>query len=297
MEAEPLPLIVIVGPTGAGKTALALERAAALGSEIVSADSVQVYRGLDIGSAKPTLAERAAVPHHLIDLWEPTVQANAGAWVDAAIPVIAAIHARGRVPIICGGTGLYVRALLEGLAPIPDVPPEIQASVRARLASEGSPALHAELALSDPDAAARLAPNDGQRVSRALEVVIASGEPLSVFHARHREARAALSPRYAATLVGVFPDFSVLEQRIAARAQRMIADGLVDEVRGLLAAGVPARAAGLRTMGYREVVDHLTVAPQPLAALTSALASAHRRYAKRQLTWWRDTRFDERLGA
>ncbi len=293
--AEPLPLIVILGPTGAGKTALAMQRAAALDSEIVSADSVQVYRGLDIGSAKPTAAERIHVHHHLIDLWEPTEQANAGAWVALAIKVIAALHARGRVPVVCGGTGLYVRALLDGLAPIPDVPQAIHDSVRARLAVEGAAALHAELAKRDPPAAALLAPNDGQRVARALEVMIATGEPLSAFHARHRAERATSTTRYATTLVGVFPERAVLEQRIAERARRMVASGLVDEVRALLTAGLSPDAAGLKTMGYREVVAHLTVAPRTTDALVTALALAHRRYAKRQLTWWRDTLFTERV--
>lgn len=293
---EPLPLLVIVGPTGAGKSALALERAAALGSEIISADSVQVYRGLDIGSAKPTLAERAAVPHHLIDLWDPTVQANAGAWLSEAVAVIERLHARGRVPVVCGGTGLYVRALLEGLAPIPDVPAAIAHALRARLAAEGAPALHAELGQRDPEAAAALSQNDGQRITRALEVIAATGEPLSRFHARHREARAIGTMRYSATLIGVFPERAVLERRIAQRARRMIDDGLVDEVARLLAQGVPPDAAGLKTMGYREVVAHLTVRPQPGDALVTALALAHRRYSKRQLTWWRDTTFGERIG-
>lgn len=291
--AEPLPIIVIVGPTAAGKTVLALARAAQLGGEIISADSVQVYRGLDIGSAKPTAAERAAVVHHLVDVCDPADQINAGAWVAAAEPIIADLHARGRVPIVAGGTGLYVRALIDGLAAIPDVPAEVQRAVRERLVTEGAHALHRELAGLDPETAARLAPNDSQRVARALEVRLATGASLSAFHAEHRAQRA---PRYAATMVGVFPDRDVLERRIVARAQRMVDEGLVDEVRALLERGVSADAPGLRTMGYREVVSHLVARPLLRAELVAALALAHRRYAKRQITWWRQQHFDEHAG-
>jgi len=288
----PVPLMVIVGPTGAGKTALALERAARLGGEIVSADSVQVYVGLDIGSAKPTPEERALVRHWAIDLWSPTEQANAGAWVAVAEAAIADIVARGRLPIVCGGTGLYVRALLEGLADIPPVPEAIQRQVRQRLAEEGPRALHAELAAVDPETARRLAPGDSQRIARALEVHRATGEPIARFQERHRTQRAA---RYAAYMTGVFPPREVLERRIAARARRMLDAGLVEEVRALLAAGTPPEAPGLVTLGYREVVAHLVSRPLSADALAEALTLAHRRYAKRQLTWWRKTDFDERV--
>lgn len=288
-KGEPLPLMVIVGPTGAGKTALALERAARLGGEIVSADSVQVYVGLDIGSAKPTPEERARVRHWAIDLWAPTEQANAGAWVAVAEAAIADIVARGRVPIVCGGTGLYVRALLEGLADIPPVPEAIQQEIRQRLADEGPRALHAELARVDPETALRLAPGDSQRIARALEVHRATGEPIARFQERHRTQRGA---RYAAHVTGVFPPRDVLERRIATRARRMLDAGLVDEVRALLDAGTPPDAPGLTTLGYREVVAHLLLRPLPADALADALTLAHRRYAKRQLTWWRKTAFD-----
>ncbi len=298
--AERLPLVVIVGPTAAGKTALAIERALAGDSEIVSADSVQVYRGLEIGSAKPSLSERRAVAHHAIDLWEPTEQASAGAWLAHAERAIAALHARGRVPIVCGGTGLYVRALLEGLAPTPDVPPAIQIDVRERLAREGAPALHAELGRLDPEMASRLRPNDGQRVARALEVLLATGTSLARFQAHHRDSLRAHGARYQAHMVGLFPDRAVLERRIAARAERMLAEGLVDEVRALLARGVPPDAPGLMTLGYREVVASLRAERpgQPASrSLAATLALAHRRYAKRQLTWWRRATFDELITA
>ena len=294
------PLLVIVGPTAAGKSALALERAARLGGEIINADSVQVYQGLDIGSAKPSRAERAAVPHHLVDLWPPTHQANAGAWLVEAERAIAEVRARGRLPIICGGTGLYVRALLEGLASIPAVPAALAATIRQRIADEGAASLHAELTRVDPDCAARLAPNDGQRVGRALGVYLATGTPISLLQQRHRESA---SVRWRATLVGVFPDRAVLEARITARARQMIDAGLIDEVRGLLDAGVPVDAPGLMSLGYREVVAWLrspalsSGGPAARGSLATALAAAHRRYAKRQLTWWRDAHFDERIVA
>jgi len=323
---EGLPLIVIVGPTAAGKSQIALQRAEELGSEIVSADSVQVYRGLDIGSAKPSVSEQARVRHHGLDLWEPTEQANAGAWLAAAEQAIARLHGQGKVPIVCGGTGLYVRALLEGLAQIPAVPDAIEQAVRARLAHEGAERLHQELALRDPVTASRLAARDGQRVARALAVVLATGQPISAFQARHREHPRV---RYEARLIGVFPERATLQARIAERARRMLDAGLVEEVEALLARGVPPAAPGLMTLGYREIVAHLTKERRPLAAfgkvsearwmqganersdeadarrshftrtlldeLAAALALAHRRYAKRQLTWWRHTTFAERL--
>jgi tRNA dimethylallyltransferase len=299
-QGERPPLLVIVGPTAAGKTAEALARAEDLGSEIVGADSVQVYRGLDIGSAKPNAEEQARVRHHAIDLWEPTLQANAGAWLTEAERAIAALHERDKTPVVCGGTGLYVRALTEGLAAIPDVPEAIQAEVRERLAVEGARALHAELTRLDPETAARLAPADGQRVARALEVLMATGESLTAFQERHRRVReGGAEPRYTVHMVGLFPPRAELERRIAVRASAMLDAGLVDEVRDLLAAGVPHDAPGLMTLGYREIVaqlrrdgDAIRGAPGR-EALRDALARAHRRYAKRQLTWWRRVHFDE----
>lgn len=296
MAAERLPLLVIVGPTAAGKSALAMTRAQASSSEIVSADSVQVYRGLDIGAAKPTAAEREAVPHHGLDLWNPSEQANAGAWVAAVEPVLERLHAEGRVPVVCGGTGLWVRALLEGLAEVPEVPSEVRDAVRGRLEQEGAPALHAALTQVDPRSAAKISPGDSQRVSRAFEVYLATGTPLSSFQDSHRQRLAADGRRYAAHLVGVFPERGTLEQRIAERAARMVDEGLVDEVRGLLGRGVPSSAPALQTLGYREIVRALEDGLPARDVLVRRLATAHRRYAKRQLTWWRDVTFDERAG-
>lgn len=275
------PLIVLLGPTASGKTRLALELAAALGTEIVSADSVQVYRDLDIGSAKPTADERRAVAHHGLDLFDPREGSHAGRWLAAAEPALAELRARGRTPIVCGGTGLYVRALLLGLSPIPDIHAEVRVAARAEC--EADPlAAHAALARLDPATAARLAPRDLQRVSRALEVARATGRPLSAWHADEPPA-----PRYEARVFVLTPAVDALEARIASRARAMISAGLVDEVSGLLARGVPPDAPGLMTMGYREVVAALARSALDVDALAAELARAHRQYAKRQRTWFR----------
>ncbi len=276
------PLLVLVGPTAAGKSAVALAVAEAVGGEIVSADSVQVYRGVDLGSAKPTAAEQARVRHHCIDLADPTEQLDAATWAAAADAAIADARARGRVPIVCGGTGLYVRALLHGLTDLPDPPPDVRDAVRADLAARGPAALHAELAAVDPQAAARVPPTDPQRITRALEVYRATGRPLSAWQADH-----GFRPRrYDAHVVGLWPDRDVLRARIYARARAMLASGWPDEVRALLARGVPPDAPPLRALGYREVVAHV-LGHLPAADLPDAVARGHWQYARRQLTWFR----------
>lgn len=288
--AEVPPLLVVFGPTGAGKSRLALALAEASGRELVSADSVQVYRGLDIGSAKPTPAERARVPHHGLDLFDPREQSDAARWVAAVEPAIARLTAERRPPIVCGGTGLYVRALLVGLADIPAVPDAVRADVRARMADEGPERLHAELMRVDPATAGRLDPADRQRIARALEVLAATGTPLSTFL-----ARTPTEPRHAARVVALVPTSQGLHARIAARAEAMVAAGLVEEVAALLAAGVPPDAPGFHSLGYREVVAAIRAHPHGLgglgkkerAALAEAVARGHRQYAKRQLVWLR----------
>lgn len=281
------PLIVLIGPTASGKTALALQWAEALGTEIISADSVQVHIGLDIGSAKPTAAELARVRHHAVSVLPVTERPSAGFWVDHVRPIIDALHRRGRVPIICGGTGLYVRSLIEGLAEIPPIDPTVRGSVLARLVTEGAATLHAELARVDAEAAARIAPSDSQRITRALEVFESTGVSISAWQ------RATRPPDYQAHVVGLFPERSLLASRIATRAAQMLADGLVAEVEGLLLS-FPADAPGLRTLGYREVVSTL-VGGLPRADLAERLSTAHRQYAKRQLTWFNKARVDTRV--
>jgi len=278
-------VLVICGPTAAGKSALAMTICRELGGEIVSADSVQVYNGLDIGSAKPTREEQADVRHHLIDIADPVAeQVDAQRWADLADAAIADIWGRGLLPVVCGGTGLYVRALLNGLNPMPDVPDAVKRSVREEMAARGAPAMHEELAKVDPVSAERLAKGDSQRIGRALEVYRASGKPISDWqtgistdpHPRYPQAR----------VFGLWPDKDALHARIEARVPKMLAAGLVQEVADLVDAGVPTDRGPLLALGYREVVAHLR-GDIPEAHLAEAIARGHRRYAKRQLTWFR----------
>lgn len=284
-------LAAIVGPTASGKTALAvaLAQRGCLGPVVaVSCDSMQVYRGLDIGTAKPTPDERAALPHALIDLedlprpgeaWEGV---NAGTWARAADEAIAAARAAGGTPLVVGGTGLWLRALLRGLAEVPPVPDQVRARLQAALRDEGLPALHARLCAVDPPLGARLEPGDTQRILRALEVWEAFGVPLSSLQAEH-----GFRPlRYDALVLVMDIPRPALYARIDARVDAMLRAGLVEEVRALLAAGVDPECRPLQAPGYRDVVAHLR-GELDHAAMAAAIRQAHRRYAKRQLTWFR----------
>ncbi|MFN7940680.1 MAG: tRNA (adenosine(37)-N6)-dimethylallyltransferase MiaA [Thermoanaerobaculia bacterium] len=284
--------IAIVGATATGKSQLAVELAIRLGGEIVNADAFQVYRGLDIGTAKPDSGARAAVAHHLIDILEPTETFSAGRFARRAAAAIADIVARGRVAIVAGGTGFYVRALAEGLAPLPTVPPELRERLAARCAREGAPALHVELASVDPESAARIAPRDRHRVLRALEVWLASGETLSSWH-----RRAPATPN-APTLrkIGLTLPRAVLYDRIESRVASMLERGWLDEIRGLLAAGVPPAAPAFRAIGYRSMIEYLSHG-RDLESATREAVVATRRYAKRQETWFRRDRDIEWLEA
>ena len=275
-------IVVVAGPTAAGKSRLALALCERVGGEIVGADSVQVYRGLDVGSAKATAAEQARVRHHAIDYLDPVEQSDAGRWLAEAEAAIADVRARGGVPVVCGGTGLYVKALASGLAFIPEVAPEVRAAMAEELAVRGVAALHAELAAVDPAVAERLAVRDSQRVTRALAVYRQTGRPISAWQATHGFS----TRRPAVRVMVVAPERAVLFGRIDARASWMLDHGLVEEVRGLLAAGVPPDAPGLLTLGYREVVDELLGRARG-GTLVERVARGHRRYAKRQLTWFR----------
>ena len=279
------PMLVICGPTAAGKSALAFALAKRLSGEIVSADSVQLYRGLDIGSAKPSRDELASIAHHLIDVADPTGPFwDAQRWADQADSIISDIVRRGNFPIVCGGTGLYIRALLNGLNAMPPVPDAVKTEVRADMARRGAPAMHAELARVDPASANRLDPNDSQRIGRALEVFRASGRPLSLWQTGIDPAP---HPRYpAARVAGLWPSREELQQRIASRVSKMLDSGWVWEVSALVAAGVPTQQGPLTALGYRQVVQHLA-GELPAHQLAEAIGRAHRRYAKRQLTWFR----------
>ena len=276
------PLLVIVGPTGAGKSALAMGCAEALDGEIVSADSVQVYRGLDIGTAKPTAEEQVRVRHWCIDVADPSEAFDVTTWRTLADAAIEDITARGKTAIVCGGTGFYVRVLLYGLDEMPAISPETRAQVREEVARLGAQAVHARLAQIDPESAARIAPNDRQRLSRALEVHAQTGVPLSTYH----QAAAIRPARYPARIFGVWPPRPVLYAQIETRAKQMWRAGVADEVRRALDQGVVSESGPLASACYRPMVAHVRgedVGEAPV----DALARAHRRYAKRQLTWFR----------
>jgi tRNA dimethylallyltransferase len=279
-----LPVFVLTGPTGAGKTDWAVRLAEHACVEIVSVDSAQVYRGLDIGTAKPGAALRARIPHHLIDICEPTESYSAGQFVADALESIRAIHARQRVPLLVGGTMLYLRALLHGLAELPTAAPELRAELDARAARLGWPALHAELRKLDPEAAARIAPNDSQRIQRALEVCYSSGQPISQLQRGTASAIAGWPLRY---WVLSPPDRAVLHERLANRFGAMMAAGFLDEVRALRDRGdLTARHPAMRAVGYRQLWAHLDGACDLTEAVRRGIA-ATRQLAKRQLTWIR----------
>ena len=273
--------ICLAGPTAAGKTAAALAFAAEQPVEIVSVDSALVYRDMDIGTAKPSAAERAAVPHHLIDLLDPLEVYSAARFVTDANRLIAEIAARGRLPLLVGGTMLYFKALREGLDTMPEADAALRAEIDARAAVLGWPALHAELAVVDPVTAARLPPGDAQRIQRALEVWQLSGRPLSAWHGAARPVSDDLP------LVSLEPDSRAwLHARIAERFDAMLAAGLVDEVRALRARGdLTARLPALRCVGYRQAWAALEAGD--LAPLRETGIAATRQLAKRQLTWLR----------
>jgi tRNA dimethylallyltransferase len=278
-RAEPQRLLCVVGPTGSGKTELALTICEALDGEVVSADSVQIYRGFDIGSAKPTPAELARAHHHLIGTLDPLAPMDAASWAKLADAAIADIRARGKVPVVCGGTYFWIRALVLGLVEAPAADPAIRARHRAIVDEKGRSALHDELRRIDPETAARLHPNDVVRISRALEVHELSGRTMSEWHAAHGfKAR-----RFDATTIGRKHDPAVLTERIAKRASGMLAEGWIDETRGLLEAGYgEARAMG--SVGYAEVRAHLE-GKLPREELHEAIVRSTRVFARRQRTW------------
>jgi len=290
MGADARPLaIAVMGPTASGKTAFAIELARRLDGEIVSVDSALVYRGLDIGAAKPDAAERAGVPHHLLDLrepWQPYSAAEFGADARAAI---GGILARGRLPVLAGGTGLYFRALLYGLSPMPEADVPLRQALAAEAAARGWSALHAELARVDPEAAARIRPGDAQRIQRALEVYRLSGRPISAWQ---REAPPPRLPLRVLKLVLAPRERAALHGRIARRFERMLQAGFLDEVRRLRslpplqAHPRPVDLPALRAVGYRQAWEHLDGATDAAGFRDRAIA-ATRQLAKRQLTWLR----------
>ncbi|WP_024891013.1 tRNA (adenosine(37)-N6)-dimethylallyltransferase MiaA [Luteimonas huabeiensis] len=282
--------LAILGPTASGKSALALALAQARGGEIVSVDSALVYRGLDIGAAKPDAAERARVPHHMLDLRDPWQTYSAAEFAADARAAIEGILARGRLPVLAGGTGLYFRALLDGLADMPPADPALRAELAGQAAGRGWAALHAELARVDPEAAARIHATDAQRIQRALEVYRLSGRPISAWQ-RERPAGAGLPLRVARLAIAP-ASRAELHARIARRFRAMLAAGFLDEVRALRALPplrahpAPLDLPALRAVGYRQAWEHLDGLTDAATFAERAIA-ATRQLAKRQFTWLR----------
>ena len=294
MTAEPLA-VILLGPTGSGKTALSLALAEAFNGEIVSCDSVAVYRGMDLGSAKPSPAERARVPHHLIDVADPDQPFTAGAYSRAARAALREIAGRGRLPIVTGGTGLYLRALTQGLFAGPERQDELRDRLRRSAEKRGSAWLHRVLARLDPASAARIHGNDTPKLIRAIEVCLTGRRPMSEVLASEDEARDPLTG-FRLLRIGLNPPRADLYARLNLRCAEMFAAGLVQETRALLACYGPVKA--LDSLGYRQACAVLIKGLSQKAAIAEA-QQGHRNYAKRQLTWFRrepDVRWIEGFG-
>ncbi len=281
MAAKPL-IIVVCGPTAAGKTRTAIDLARRFGGEIVNADSMQVYRYMDIGTAKPTAAEQALARHHLVDVVDPDAPFDAACFARSGRSAIADILSRGRVPIVAGGTGLYIKALLYGLAREAPSDPQLRQRLAEEVAVLGSAALHRRLAEVDPATADRLHPNDALRIVRALEVHGLSGRPMSEHHRRHGFA----DTPYLCFKIGLEMDRETLYARIEERVDTMLAQGLEAEVRGLLARGYSPDLKSMQSLGYRHMCAWLG-GHMELQEAVATLKRDTRRFAKRQFTWFR----------
>ena len=278
------PVVCLMGPTASGKTGLAVQLTGELPLDIVSVDSALVYRGMDIGTAKPDAATLAKAPHRLIDIREPEEPYSAGAFVRDACREIDAIHRAGRIPLLVGGTMLYFRSLVGGIAELPEACAEVRRDIDRRAAESGWPALHEELARVDPDAAARIGPNDRQRIQRALEVYRVSGRPLSAWQAAAPTRAAAY--RYI-KLALIDPERRRLHERIDRRFVRMLEAGFPDEVATLMKRpGLGPDSPAMRAVGYRQMWAHLA-GDCSLDEATARAQAATRQLAKRQLTWLR----------
>jgi tRNA dimethylallyltransferase len=273
-----MTVIAIVGPTAAGKSALGLSLAAKLGGEVINADSMQLYRGMDIGTAKLSVAERHGIPHHLLDIWDVSQPASVAEYQRHARAAIDDISARGRVPLLVGGSGLYVRAVLEDFE-FPGTDPTLRARLEERLAAGGSAPLHAELRARDPEAAAKILPGNGRRIVRALEVIELTGAPFTA-------SLPDPMPIYQSVQVGVDVDTAVLDQRIADRVDHMWAAGFVNEVRGLLPYGLAGSLTASRALGYQQVLAYLAgeITEEEAKAETT---QGTRRFVRRQRKWFR----------
>ena len=277
-------ILVICGPTASGKTALSVALAKALNGEVVSADSMQIYRRMDVGTAKPSRKEMDGIPHHMIDVADPEENFSVARYVSQSVPIVDDILARGKLPIVAGGTGLYIDNLIAGreFAPFEE-DSGLREALQSRVKAEGLPALLEELRQVDPAAAARLHPNDEKRIVRALEVFLSTGKTIT----RHNEETRAIPARYAPLTIALnFADRAHLWQRIDRRVDEMMANGLEDEVRALLQSGVPAHCTAMQAIGYKEMAAAIQEG-RPIGEGAEEVKLRSRQYAKRQLTWFR----------
>ena len=277
-------VLVICGPTASGKTALAVELARQYNGEVVSADSMQIYRSMDIGTAKPTAEEMAGIPHHMIDVADPEENFSVARYVSMAVPIVDDILSRGKLPIIAGGTGLYIDNLIAGreFAPFEE-DSTLRETLQNRAKAEGLPPLLEELRQVDPEAAARLHPNDEKRIIRALEVFLSTGKTIT----RHNEETKSVPNRYEPLTIALnFRERPHLWQRIDRRVDIMMEEGLEEEVRRLLSSGVPAHCTSMQAIGYKEMAAAITEG-RPIGEGAEEVKLRSRQYAKRQLTWFR----------
>jgi tRNA dimethylallyltransferase len=282
-ETPILPLVVVAGPTASGKSALAMALAKALGAEIVTCDSTQLYRGVTIGTAKPTVEERGGITHHLIDVLEPSAAAaTAGGYRELALAALGDLRAREILPILTVGTGLYLRALLEGLADLPVRSEELRGRLREKSRKRGAGYLHRVLKRMDCEAAEKIAPTDEQKLIRAIEVCVLARKPITEVH------RAGRSPLqgWRAVKVGLMPERELLYERIEARTEAMIEGGWLDEVKGLVSAGIGEDSKIFDFIGYREMLAVLR-GTMTMEQARAGIQQATRQYAKRQMTWFR----------
>ncbi len=277
-----LPIILIAGPTGVGKTALSLDLAVRLRTEIINADSMQVYRFMDIGTAKPTAEERARVQHHLLDVVDPDKPFDAAAYAGLAHPIVRAIHVRGKIPIVVGGTGLYMKVLTRGICQGPVADPAVREMLQRELHAKGLAALHAELKASDPVLGKSLHPHDRQRIIRALEVFRATGIRLSEWQAAHQFE----TDQYSTIKIFLSRGRDELYDRINRRVFKMMDLGFLEEVRGLLRRGYGPELKPMQSLGYRQLARHL-LEGIPLDTAIERIQRDTRHYAKRQMTWFR----------
>ncbi|MDD4309592.1 MAG: tRNA (adenosine(37)-N6)-dimethylallyltransferase MiaA [Candidatus Cloacimonetes bacterium] len=281
-----IPIITIEGPTASGKSAFSLELASYFGTQIISADSRQVYRYMDIGTAKVSKEAREIIPHHLVDIINPDESFNAGLFAQKAAIAIRSLHESGKIPIICGGTGLYIRSLLDGLFAIPALPAELRENLKQQFVELGRDAMFAKLQQLDADFAAVISSFDTQRVLRGLEVAIGTGIPLSEHWRRQQKHQ-----EYKVFKILLNPAREILYHRINSRLTEMLNEGLIQEINSLLSRGYLSTSPGLNSLGYKEFMPYF-MEQKPLQDCANMAAQHHRNYAKRQCTWYRKCIFD-----